>query len=202
MYRGILFCAVSILFGVFAVFGQTPQNIRIKSVRVVSLSSPPQVYPIPTPEGFESTIQIELEHDADQFDVQVALINAKTKLRVEQCYETSISVQDEGPHLDLVNWKHYVSDWVVIPSIKSGGFRSRVISKEESKRFPDVDLSSVMEEIKRQDPKWLNVVINAKSIRDFPFVIGVSVVSFRISAWVGGKWIPIHIVHCKRPMGC
>lgn len=198
----VIACFISFLASATFIFGQAPEKIHIESIRVVTLSNPQHTYSIKQPSAAESTIRIDLEHDSDRFDILVALAAKNAKVKLEQRYETSITVQDEGPHLDLVNWKHFISDWVAVPSNKTGCFRSLVISKEESGRFPDVELSSVLEEIKRQDPKWLNVVKNAKSIAEYPFAVGVSVVSFRISAWMDGKWVPIHIIHCKRPMGC
>lgn len=181
---------------------QASERPQVDTIQIATKSKPPRIYTIEKPVEFESTIHIGTEEDSDQYDVKIALSNKKLKLKLEQRYETSLSVQDEGPHLDLVQWKHFVSDWVEVLPRKAGIYRSLLISQEEANRFPSIELSSVLDEIKRQDPNWLNVVKNAKSIRDYPFSIGVSTVSFRISVFTGNKWIPVHVVHCLHPMGC
>src|SRR5688572_31178406 len=38
---------------------------------------------------------------------------------VQVQYETSVTIMNEGPHLDLVEWKHYTSEWRNIERIGS-----------------------------------------------------------------------------------
>ena len=182
--------------------GTSVNPSQVELVRVVTESKVPHTYSIERPTGTESTIEVATEFDSDRFGLVVVMADRATKVKVEQRHETSLTVQNEGPHLDLVDWKHYVSDWTELPGDVGGTFRSLPISAEDSSRFPRVEMSSVLAEIGRRDPKWLDVVKNAKSIREYPFSVVVSEISFRILARLGGKWVPVYVVHLRRPMGC
>ena len=39
-------------------------------------------------------------------------------LTIEQRYETSVTIMGEGPHCDLIDWKHYDSEWKTLKLIK------------------------------------------------------------------------------------
>ena len=43
--------------------------------------------------------------------MQVQPAKAGETYRVRVQYETSLGLSAEGPHLDLTDWKHCVSDW-------------------------------------------------------------------------------------------
>lgn len=182
--------------------GNSVNPSRVEVVRVVTESQSPHAYSIERPTGAESTIEVGVEFASDRFVLVVLMADRATKVKVEQRHETSLTVQDEGPHLDLVDWKHHVSDWVELPGEVGGAFRSLPISAEDSSRFPRVEMSSVLPEIGRRDPRWLDVVKGAKSIREYPFSVGVTEISFRILARLGGKWEPVHVVRLRLPMGC
>ena len=182
--------------------GNAVSPSRIELVRVVTESKVPHTFSIERPVGTESTIEVATEFDSDRFGLVVVMADRATKVKVEQRYETSLTVQNEGPHLDLVDWKHYVSDWTELPGDVGGAVRSLPISAEDSSRFPRIEMSSVLAEIGRRDPKWLDVVKNAKSIREYPFSVVVSEITFRVLARVGGEWVPVYVVRLRRPMGC
>ena len=174
----------------------------VELVRVVTELEVPHTYSIERPLGTESTIEVSPGFASDRFVLVVLMADRATKVKVEQRHETSLTIQDEGPHLDLVDWKHHVSDWVELPGEVGGAFRSLPISAEDSSRFPHVEMSSVLAEIGLRDPRWLDVVKGAKSIREYPFSVGVTEVSFRILARLGGKWEPVHVVRLRLPTGC
>ncbi len=59
------------------------------------------------------TISIDLE-PGESIENQIIVLHANPNLsaefRLEQRFETSMSFSDEGPHLDLLDWKHYRSE--------------------------------------------------------------------------------------------
>src|SRR5262245_47282509 len=57
----------------------------------------------------------------------------KGNLRIFQRAESSFSVGREGPHLDLLNWKHCHSDWVELKRTKPLQFAVAAIP---TPRFP------------------------------------------------------------------
>lgn len=197
-YKLISFFMVSGL----VIFGQQAKIPILKSLQIITRSEHPKTYSIPDFDSNEHTVNIDTESDSDQFDIKIGLASKNTKINVEQRYETSLTIQDEGPHLDLIDWKHYVSNWVVLHAVSVNAYKSILISREESRRFPSIDMSEVLNEIKRHDKRWLGIAQRAASINDSPFAIGVSKVSFRFSRLVGNRWVPFYVVHCMRPMGC
>ena len=193
---------VLILLMASSLMARNLDKAYIDAIYIKTRSDPPYVYLIKKPKGLESSVQIDTEYDSDQFDIKIESSSPKAKLKVEQRYETSLSILNEGPHLDLINWKHFISDWVEVPAIGTGVHRSLLISEKESSQFPNIEFSDLIKEIKRKDPKWLHVIGNVRSIREYPFSVYVSTLTFRISLLIDNKWVPIHSVHCRRPTGC
>ena len=56
--------------------------------------------------------------------------------KVAMQFETSAAVGDEGPHLDLVKWKHFTSTWRELDSLGPLRFHVPVLTEEEQTLFP------------------------------------------------------------------
>ena len=72
-----------------------------------------------------------------------------TDLTVEQRYETSITINDAGPHCDLTEWKHFCSDWKQLQANGQGQFRCDKYTEMEYKKFPDFSIDELKQEVKR-----------------------------------------------------
>ncbi len=129
---------------------------------------------------------------------------------IEQQLETSVTVMDEGPHMDLVGWKHYVSEWEKIERLDSHSFISSYVS---SNRFPDVTKSEIIEAVKEQASSWLDdgydivdrwvrLAQQCNNVHEYPCSVSISLIRLRIKVNVKGEWKEIYQIELNVPMGC
>jgi hypothetical protein len=129
--------------------------------------------------------------------------NDSREFKIEQQFETSMSVSDEGPHLDLTDWKHYTSDWKEIKRLEGNRFLTSKISESDYGRFPKVTSKEIYKAVlKRSGERWANYARSCKTPDDAPCLVSVSRISFRIKAKQNGKWNIIHKINVFVPMGC
>lgn len=123
------------------------------------------------------------------------------EFRVEQQFETSVTIMDEGPHVDLVDWKHYTSAWEELKMIGRNEFLTSKISGSESSKFPHVTGKEISAAIK-EDEKWSQLARTCKSAQDYPCAVSVNKIRFRIAVRDGDQWKIIKQVEFNVPMGC
>ncbi|MGE8290064.1 MAG: hypothetical protein ACN6ON_00230, partial [Sphingobacterium sp.] len=60
----------------------------------------------------KDTVEIEAEVGETIEGRPISIVSEQlSSLNIEQRYETSITIMNEGPHCDLIDWKHFNSDW-------------------------------------------------------------------------------------------
>ena len=130
-------------------------------------------------------------------------LNDGREFKIEQQFETSMSVSDEGPHLDLTDWRHYTSDWQEIKKLEGNRFLTSKISESDYQRFPKVSSKEIYNAVlKRSGKRWANYAKSCKTPNDGPCLVGVSRISFRIKAKESGNWKVVHTINVFVPMGC
>ncbi|MBE9584684.1 hypothetical protein IM792_09525 [Mucilaginibacter sp. JRF] len=103
-------------------------------------------------------------------------------LKLEQRYETSVTIQDEGPHCDLTEWKHYDSEWKPLPKNKNGQFTCLSYTEDEWQKFPDVSIAELKKAVEKHcGERWSNHIKNVKSPTDYPSAVSVSRYFLRIT---------------------
>ena len=129
--------------------------------------------------------------------------NDLREFKVEQQFETSMTIMDEGPHYDLTDWKHYISDWQEIQKLAENRFLTSKIDEADSIKFPKVTSKEIYRAVsKNGDEKWVEHARLCKSPNDYPCGVSVSKISFRIMAKENGVWGVIHRINFIIPMGC
>jgi hypothetical protein len=131
--------------------------------------------------------------------------------KIEQQYETSITIMNEGPHIDLVDWKHHVSEWQALKATKDLTFISTEVSSIE---FPQVTKKQIVDALKEaskgwpreegNDPVsgWIRLANKCETPNTYPCGVGVSKIRLRISVLKDGNWIPVQTIELIPPMGC
>ena len=117
--------------------------------------------------------------------IEGQLINIETStiknLKVEQRYETSITIMNEGPHCDLTEWKHYDSEWKQLKT-KNNLFECIKYTNDEQQKFPEINIEKLKSEIKSKCGKdWFELVKNIKSPIEYPCEVGISKYFLRIT---------------------
>jgi hypothetical protein len=135
--------------------------------------------------------------------MEIFAASHRGKLRVEQRFETSVTVQDEGPHLDLTWWQHGYSRWRSLGDVTGKGEVRAISQSETVLRYPQGNIADALAAIKAQGgTRWFECAKRAPALGAYPVVFGVSEVQFRISEWNRGKWNVRHVLHFIVPMGC
>ena len=123
-------------------------------------------------------------------------------VNVFQRYETSATIMNEGPHLDLIDWVHYASRWVELEKYNNHSYKSISYSLEEASKFPEVDIEQLKVMVNNiGGENWAKLVKDVKSINDYPVGVGISKIEFKIEYILNGIEKAKYIVF-EMPLGC
>jgi hypothetical protein len=130
--------------------------------------------------------------------------NLLENIQLEQRYETSLTINNEGPHCDLVNWEHHTSEWKVLKPNKSGVFKFLKYSDAESRKFPEVSISELKNAVKNEcGAEWVELINEIKTIKDSPCFISINRYYLKISGiHKRSKKKISKVLVFEIPMGC
>lgn len=151
-------------------------------------------------------IDLDLGEDIDNQEVTLNFPDNSTEYRVFQRYRTSMSISAEGPHLDLIDWRHFDSPWTLLLSMDAKRFRTLKSDQMENSRFPSTTKSEILKEVRRRVgkdwPHLLELVKGCRGPNDGACLVMISSIYLRIQKHVRGSWIDIGLVEVRIPMGC
>ena len=140
--------------------------------------------------------------------VEEQLISIKTtqltNIKIEQRYETSITIMDEGTHCDLTEWKHYYSEWKHLKKINTEQFICEKYDESDWVKFPKIDIDELKGEVKKQcGDRWYDLVKDIKSPTEYPSGVSISRYFLRVIGLnkENGQVIT-KIIIFETPMGC
>lgn len=126
-----------------------------------------------------------------------------TEFRVQWQYETSVTVMNEGPHVDLLDWKHFTSSWLDIEPNGAGRYRLPTLTDEQRMEFPQVSPSELVEAVRAEGgDRWAELAANVKTPHAYPSAVGLSAYRVRVVQRVGSEWQVLHSATFRFPMGC
>jgi hypothetical protein len=162
--------------------------------------------------GTDTLTRIDLGFgDAPERRIVLAPVpGSSPRFRIEQQYETSVSLAAEGPHMDLVDWKHFVSTWEPLDEVASHTFVSRDVVSDE---FPEVTTQEIVEAVEAESraweaqgwfegDRWIRLAEQCRTPWTYPCGVAVSTVRLRISVRAAGRWKLLHTIEMTVPMGC
>lgn len=108
--------------------------------------------------------------------------NQLTNITIEQRYETSVTIMDEGPHCDLTEWKHYDSVWEKLKTNDEGQFICDTYLEKDLEKFPVVEISELKEYVKKHcEETYLKLISTIKYPTEYPSAVTVSRYFLRIN---------------------
>lgn len=125
-------------------------------------------------------------------------------IKVEQQYETSLSISKEGPHLDLMDWKHHTSNWAELTPVDEDKYTAIRYSSADQEKFPDFTEKELIEYlISINHQEWANLIrAPSDRVERKHWWIGLSRVTIRISGFdKSNNWVTRYI-NIEIPMGC
>ena len=142
----------------------------------------------------------------DGQEISIVGGNNAAQFRIFERYRTTMTVMGEGPHLDLVDWRHFDSEWMPLDQLDQRRFRTLASEKMDASKFPPATRSELIDAVrKRAYADWPEAIELAKTCRSphhEPCAVGVSSLYFRIEKQVGDRWIQVGLVEVLIPMGC
>jgi len=125
-------------------------------------------------------------------------------IEIYQKFENSITIMNEGPHCDLINWKHYSSDWEKIQKNDNFSFIANSMTKEQMEQFIPIDLDEFKEAVTIHcGDNWTNLIKNVKNINEYPCGVGTSKIELKIVMIKSDSQEKFEkIIAFDIPMGC
>jgi hypothetical protein len=126
------------------------------------------------------------------------------KIELEQRIETSVTIMNEGPHCDLIHWKHFTSDWKKLKEESKWMFKGNSYTNGEDSKFPTVDMKELVAEANRECGQiYAELAKSAKSPNDNPCVVTVSRYFIKVKGVNKRTRRKFEtIITVKMPMGC
>ena len=159
------------------------------------------------------TVALELGDELEGTILSLSTTASPDTHRVSLQFETSMAISDEGPHIDLLDWKHCVSDWKYVSRIQGGNsYRLPGPSEAEASCFPPVTAqeieAAVLAELQgdgfdeTRAQRWLELARSVNVPGESPSYVGVSKVRLRVEQYVDGRWVEVTRVEFTSPLGC
>lgn len=136
--------------------------------------------------------------------ILIPLSRAEGKdFRIQAQYQTSLTISNEGPHLDLLDWKHYESEWSDLEQLGNLKFRMPTYTDEEASRFPNVSSKEIHQAVlEAGGSRWAEVVKPVRRPTEYPASVDISTLRLRILVQEQSKWREIHLIEFNLQMGC
>jgi len=148
----------------------------------------------------------DVPEDVDGQEISIVGGDKAAQFRIFERYRTSMTVMGEGPHLDLVDWRHFDSEWIELDQLAQRKFRTLATEQMDASKFPPTTQAELISAVrKRASADWPTALELAKTCRSphhEPCSVGVSSVYFRVEKQVGDRWITVGVVEVLIPMGC
>jgi len=155
---------------------------------------------------FKNSISRSLGLADDLSLLNVAIRSESTNsFRVLLQLETSMTVMDEGAHLDLTDWKHCTTDWLEVAKLSGNKFALPDFRRINTDCFPDVSDTEIKEEVFAQGgERWARVL--DISYPDYPeyssTTVELSSVRLKVETLRNGKWSLVTVLDFNVPLGC
>lgn len=128
---------------------------------------------------------------------------AMAQVQVQVQYETSVTIMNEGPHLDLRDWKHFTSPWIDLERVAGEQFRVPTFSAEDHSRFPEVEMTELCEAVLiAGGERWAELVKGATSPHEYPAGVDISIIRLRAVRVTGNESDSVFTIEFHIPMGC
>lgn len=156
---------------------------------------------------------MELGDMLDEVTLRLAPSTPGATLRVHVQFETSLSLSNEGPHLDLLDWKHCTSAWIPAKRVDAGTFVLPVSTESQASCFPPYTQAELRDAIRaqladdgRSDPAALERW-TPKRVPGYDGMLptphpGLSRIRLRVQERIDGAWTTVTVVTFMPPMGC
>ncbi len=173
-------------------FSETPPSFNVRHIKLSK--------------DRKASVGLDLGEYIDGQQVTLHFPDRSTSYRMLQRYRTSMSISDEGPHLDLVDWRHFDSPWTPLESLGANRFRTLRSEQMDYTRFPKTTKAEIVKEVRRRVgkdwPRIIELAQNCHGPNDYACIVTISSIYLRIQKRVDDRWTDVGMVEIAIPMGC
>lgn len=135
--------------------------------------------------------------------ISIKALEHYSKLEIYQAYRTSLSISNEGPHCDLINWKHYYSNWTPLEVIDENTFKSKNYSPEQASKFIDFAIEDMKKAVKDScGEEWVKLINTLDPMEGCCSGIGIDKICFKVILTSPNGKRSEKIIAFDIPMGC
>ncbi|NNF83199.1 MAG: SH3 domain-containing protein [Flavobacteriaceae bacterium] len=124
------------------------------------------------------------------------------RISVYQSYETSLTVMNEGPHCDLINWKHYNSLWLPLNEGPENTYQTLKYSTTDGSVFVNVDIAELKEAVLEHCGESYAELIQNKTQLESPAAVSISIIYLKIVMIDSENQSSERTIAFEIPMGC
>lgn len=135
-----------------------------------------------------------------------------TRYRVRVQFETSAAISGEGPHIDLLDWRHCRSEWRTAQPEGGDGFRLPMPEDRDHSCFPKATRAELRTAVKQalgeygfdreSEQWWLDAVDRVHQVGESPSYVAISTVRVHVEQYDGSQWRVLTTIDFNLPMGC
>lgn len=153
--------------------------------------------------AYTDTVRFEVGVSGSSEDIKLKITKPKfAEIAFYQRFENSITIMEDGAHCDLVNWKHYDSDWKKLPLRLHADLlstRTLAYSQAEKKQFIEIDMKTLRKYVQNHcSQKFSRQIETTVHVKDYPIGIGMSRMFIKIVYNKSHE----KIIEFIMPMGC
>jgi len=128
-------------------------------------------------------------------------IRSDVELHIQ--YETSVTIMDDGPHLDLLDWKHHSTEWIELTTNEDGRFVLPMFGSEQLSEFPEVTPEELRSAVHAAGgERWSSLMKEKGGVHEFPAAIGISALRLKFVNTSAAPAIRYYVIEFPVPMGC
>jgi hypothetical protein len=126
-------------------------------------------------------------------------------------FQSSLSISNEGPHLDLLHWKHCTSDWGRLAEISATTFLVPHAPEDLGSCLESAGVGEIRRAVRAEarihglpisDQKWVSLLDDVQRAGDAPTYVAPSALRLRVERLDAGEWVEVTTVEVRIPMGC
>lgn len=172
--------------------GETPPSFAVKHIKL--------------DRERKATLHLDLAESIDGQQVKLHFTDSPASYRILQRYRTSMTISAEGPHLDLLDWRHFDSPWTPLESLGANRFQTLSSEQMDHSKFPKTTKAEIIKEVRRRVgrdwPELVELVGSCNGPNDGACIVTISSIYLRIQKLVDHRWIDVGTVEVTMPMGC
>lgn len=129
--------------------------------------------------------------------------NKYKNVKILQRYENSITIMNEGPHCDLIDWEHYYSDWKPVKKINKLKFETLSYSEADYQKFTPVNIEELKQVVAEQcGENWAKHIEKVTDVNQYPAGVTTSRVFLKFILTDLEGNVTEKTIEFVIPMGC